>query len=139
MKQLYILVLLFLAILVESSITTIPIVLSIILILYIFTKSPWVFLAAFISGLFLDIFSVRTLGQTSLFLITFLFIITLYERKFEIATNYFVLFSSFFGSLIFLIIFGYNYAFPAALASSIFAFLTFRLSGVFSSKNLSQN
>lgn len=120
------LILLFFAILLEASITTVPLVLDILLVLYILKRKPWVFAAAFISGIFLDLFLVRTLGQSSVFFLIFLFIISLYGRKFEIVSSYFVLFSSFVGSLLFLKIFGYDYVFQQALISAIFSTLLFK-------------
>lgn len=126
MKKIILFLLIFLSIVLQISITTIPIVLDVILIFYILSRKSLAFLLAFASGFFLDIASVRIVGQSSIFLVTFLFIISLYERKFEIVSTCFVLFSSFVGSLLFLKIFGYDYIFQQALISAIFSTLLFK-------------
>lgn len=120
------LLLFFIAFILEAFVTTIPLVLDILLILYIINRKAWVFLAAFIIGLLLDISAVRVLGQSSIFFITLLFIATLYERKFEITSGYFVFFASFLGSLIYLLIFGFNHAFWQALANSTISLFIFK-------------
>lgn len=127
MKKYVLFLLLFLAILIEVSKTTIPLVLDIIIILYILERKSWVFAVAVITGLFLDVALVRSLGQSSIFFLGLLFIITLYERKFEITSQFFVLFSSFFASLFFLAVFGYNYILQQALVSSFFSFFLFKV------------
>lgn len=126
MKKIILFLLLFLSIFLQASITTIPIVLDVLLIFYILKRKPWVFVAAFVSGFFLDLLTVRTLGQSSLFFLIFLFVVSLYERKFEIVSGYFVFFSSFLGSLFFLKISGYDYIFQQALISAIFSTLLFK-------------
>ncbi len=101
-----------------QTITTIPIVLTVLLMSYIFSKESWVFLAAFLSGILLDVITLGTLGESSLFFILFLFLVDLYEKKFEIQTLSFVLLSSFFGSLGYLLLFGYNAVLITAIAST---------------------
>lgn len=123
------LLLLFAVFVLEVSVTTIPLVLDVLLILSILERKPWVFLAAFILGLLLDVSAVRVLGQSSLFFVIFLFLVSLYERKFETTSSYFVLFLSFFGSLVFLLVFGYNFAFWQAVVSSLLSFLLFKTIG----------
>lgn len=134
MKNIILLILLFLAIIAESSISTIPFVLDIIIILYIFERKSWIFVAAFVSGLFLDIVLVRDVGQSSLFFVIFLFILSLYERKFEIASGYFILFSSFLGSLAFLWLLGESSIFQQAIFSTIFTVILFTIFRPFSVK-----
>lgn len=113
--------------LIQISLTTIPIILDLILILYIFNKKTRIYFIAFFLGIILDIFSLRQVGTTSLFFVIFLFIINLYENKFEINTIPFVLFFSFFGSLAFLLVLRENYFFWQAIVSSIFSMLLFTL------------
>lgn len=126
MKKNILFLLLFLSIFLQTSITTIPIVLDVILIFYILNRKSWVFLLAFASGIFLDSLTVRSLGQSSIFFLSFLFIATLYERKFEIASSYFVFFASFLGSLFFLKIFDSDYIFQQAAISAIFSAFLFK-------------
>ena len=100
------LLLLILALILEVSLTTIPLVFLVLLCLAVLQKDVIIFPIAFLFGIFLDLFTFQTLGTTSAILITFLFLVLLYQRKFEIATNYFIFASSFLGSLIILLILG---------------------------------
>ena len=119
-----VLILFFLSIL--SAITTIPLVLIMLLCLTIVFKRSMLFALAFFYGLFLDLFLVRPLGQTSLFFLIFLIIVLLYERKFEIKTVPFVFFASFLGSLGYLLIYRYEHVLWQALASALIAALLFK-------------
>jgi cell shape-determining protein MreD len=91
-----------------SGITTIPFVISILTVCAVMTRKSWVFFFAFFMGLFLDLSLLRPLGYTSLALVMFVFIIWLYERKFEIRTYIFVFLVTFIGSVFYLMVFEYN-------------------------------
>lgn len=125
MSKIFFLFFLIFAILLEGTITSIPLVLDVLLVVYILRRKSFLFILALISGIVLDVFSVRTLGSSSIYFVSFLFIIFLYERKFEITTYPFILFSSFLGGLFYLWIFGYNYILQQAIASSIISILLF--------------
>lgn len=127
MNNLIFFLLLILAILIEGTISSIPIVLSLLLVFYIFKKKSWLFIPAFIAGIILDVFEVRTIAASSLFFIFFIFGVMLYQRKFEIVTYPFVFISSFLGSLIYLWLFGYDNIFLQSFINSLFAVLVFRL------------
>ena len=116
------------AIILEGTATTFPLVLLLLLIFYIVKRDLWIFFAAFIAGIFLDVISVRTLGESSIFFILFLFVIALYEGKFEIQTLPFVAIASFLGSLTYLLLFGYNFVLQQALVSSLLSVLFFLVS-----------
>ncbi|GEM_PF-673252 len=118
-------VLLVLSIFFEGAFITLPLTLLILLIFYIMVQEPWVFALAFAAGFVLDIFSLNTLGLTSLFFLLFLGIIVLYQRKFEIMTTPFVLFASFVGSLVFLFVFHKEHIFPQTIISSLLAVILF--------------
>lgn len=120
----------------EGAVISIPLVLDFILVYYVFERKAWIFTLAFISGLILDIFHLRPLGATSIFFAVFIFIITLYERKFEIKTTAFVLFFSFIGSVIFLFIFEYNYVLLQSIVNSLIAVMLFKVSGKFEKKKI---
>ena len=109
-----------------EAITTLPLVLIVLLCLTIVFKRSMLFALAFFTGLFLDIFQLRNLGQTSLFFLIFLVIVLLYERKFEIKTKPFVFISTFVGALFYLLLFNYDYVLAQALVSSVLAVLTFK-------------
>jgi cell shape-determining protein MreD len=116
-----------LSFLLESSVTTLPLVFLTLLCLAVLIRKEWIFAVAFLAGLVLDVFSFRLPGQSSLYFIVYIFLVFLYQRKFEIATKYFIFAASFFGSLIFLIIFSYNNLFLQSLISSIIGVLIFAI------------
>src|ERR1035437_272195 len=104
------LVLLLLALIFEVSLTTIPFIFLVSLCLIVIIKQSWLFAAAFVFGLLFDILSFKTIGSSSAFLVLFLFLVLLYQSKFEITTGYFVAIASFFGSFLFLFLQGYTHA-----------------------------
>jgi hypothetical protein len=110
-----------------GAIATFPFALISLLSLTILFRRSWVFPLAFSTGLFLDISQVRPLGASSIFFIVFIFMLFLYARKFEIQTMPFVIFSSFLGSLGYLLVFSYNHVFEQALLSSLIAVLLFKI------------
>lgn len=120
--------LLLLALILEVSITSIPFVFLVLLCLVVILKANWLFTAAFVFGLLFDLLSFKTLGVTSAFLVVFLFLVLLYQSKFEITTSYFVLIASFLGSLLFLFLQGYTQLILVqAVLSAIIALLLFKL------------
>ena len=100
------LVSLFFAILLESSVTTLPLVLLIILFMSIVRRSNDVFLTAFFAGLILDILSFGRIGFSSLYFTVLVFLVYSYQRRFEIDTINFMIIFSFFGSFIYLFLVG---------------------------------
>lgn len=113
--------------LLEGSIIELPIVLVLLICLASQRKDAHVFFLAFISGLILDILLLRTPGATSMFFVTVTFLLMLYQRKFEIASYYFVAFASFFASIFYSLIFHVSYTFLQATMSVILAILFFLL------------
>ncbi len=137
MKILFLCLILFITVFFEGSFTTLPLVLDVLLVSFVLNRGSWVFLASFLSGIILDIISLRLIGTTSVIFISLLFILTLYEKKFEVKTVYFVFFSSFIGSLIFLIVFKYDYVLQQGVVSSIFAILLFKFFSKIEKRKLS--
>lgn len=127
--------LLFLAVFIEGTVTTIPIVLDLLLVFYLFKKESLVFAAAFFFGIVLDIVLVKNIGQSSLFFSIFLFIVASYGRKLEMVTVPFVMLWSFVGSVVFLVLYGFNWFFPA-IAASILAVFIFKMVLVLNRKSL---
>jgi len=111
----------------ESSVTTLPLVFLTVLCLAVLTSKEWIFVIAFIAGVLLDALSFRALGQSSLYFILYIFLVFLYERRFEISTKYFIFIASFLGSFGFLIIFSYNNLILQSLMSSIIGVLIFSI------------
>lgn len=116
-------------VIIASGITTIPFLIGLLAIVTVLFKKSRVFFLALGLGLFLDLISIRPLGQTSLMLAIFVFLIRLYERKFETKTITFVFISTFLGSLAYLMIFGYQQIFLQSLVNSLFAVLLFKIFG----------
>lgn len=127
----FLLLLLVFALLIEATVTTLPIVLLVLLVFVVVFRSFAIFTLAFFSGLLIDLFALRPLGQTSLFFTMFFLLIFLYERKYEIATFPFVLFSSFFGGLIYAALFGYEHPLLLAVFSTLVAALLFKAMRLF--------
>jgi cell shape-determining protein MreD len=125
-------VILALALILEVSITTIPLLFLVLLCLMVLIKGDWLFILAFVFGLIFDLLAFKTLGATSAFLVAFLFLVLLYQSKFEITTGYFVTIAAFLGSFLFLFLQGYTHLIIVqAIVSSVIALLVFKLTQKF--------
>lgn len=120
MKQFIAVIIVFLCLLLQSVVTTLPLILSILLVLYILVNEPWVVVMAFVVGIFQDSASVMMLGSHSLFLVLFLFVAMLYERKFETRTLQFIFLFSCLGSVFYGWFFG-NVTFFQSVLNGVFA------------------
>ena len=120
-------VLLTIALILEASLTTIPFVFLGLLCLLVLLRENWLFIFAFAFGLVLDLVIFKTLGTSSAFFVTFLFLVLLYQSKFEIATTAFVFFASLLGSFGYLLLLGYNNnIILQAILSSVMGLLLFK-------------
>lgn len=119
-------ILFFLFIILLSTLTTIPLSIAALVVCTVIFRKPWVFFAAFIFGLFLDLSLLAPLGQRGLMFVVFIFTLFLYERKFETQSITFVFFSSFLGSLIYLMVFGYNNVLLQSFISAVIGVLLFQ-------------
>lgn len=129
MKYILYITLLFFAAVFESLYTTIPLIVMSVLLLYVVWRDRSLFIIAFWSGIVFDTLSVEKIGASSIFLVVFLFLVVLYERKFEIDTIYFVLFATFLGSFGIGILFSYPSPIiysgvSAIIAGTVFAFVS---------------
>lgn len=122
----FLIILLTLFSIIVSAISTIPFSIGLLAVATVLFKKSRVFFLALGLGLFLDLISIRPLGYTGLVLIIFVFLIRLYERKFETQTVAFVFISSFLGSLVYLMIFGYNNVLIQSLVNALATILLFR-------------
>jgi len=135
----------FISLWLESTTTSLPLFLLavlVMLVLYPVKHNNLVFVLAFLGGLVLDASAVRYLGGASLFLTCWLFLILLYERKYEIDTIPFVLVSSFFGTFLYLWFFGYGDIFIQSIVGSFFSgvlFIIFRGKSTSYKENLQFN
>jgi cell shape-determining protein MreD len=118
---------LILAILFESSVTSIPVILATVLAYAVVRKSYYIFLVAFIAGIIFDLLVLRQIGQTSLFLTCLLTVIFLYQRKFEINSIYFVVFVSSISAYIYTKIFVIQNSIIHSLATIVISSVLFVL------------
>jgi len=109
----------------EGTVTALPLVFISLVILTIATRNLFLFVLAFFAGILLDAFALRQIGLTSIFLLICVFLMLLYQRKYEINSYPFVLLASFVGSVVYLFIFGYGNFLGLAGASVVVALLLF--------------
>jgi cell shape-determining protein MreD len=126
MKTLFTLLLIF-ALILESTLTTIPLLLLMILVLTAVYKSNYIFILGLVFGLLIDLMTLRMIGVSSIFFSIMIFLVLLYQSKFEIATNTFIIFASILASFGYLLLMGYthNIIFEL-LISVILALIMFR-------------
>lgn len=134
--MIYICILLLFSVLLESSLTTLPLVLLTILIGAVILKRNELIGLAFGAGLILDMLTLKPLGFSSLALVLFVFIIYLYRRKFEIENLIFVLVFSFLGSLIYLLISGTGLAVFESILAMLMAGISFYIFQITNRKSL---
>lgn len=108
-------ILLFILVILEGSFISFPFVLLFLVFYSLRNRTPWIFLFAFVAGLFLDALALRNLGVTSIFFLLFLFATHSYERKFEIGNNFFVFLVVALGSFIYLSIFQNSFVWQKTL------------------------
>lgn len=127
MSTLLFFLLFLIAIILEGTLTIIPLFLSVLLVAYIIKDKNWIFPVAFFCGIFLDILSLRTIGESSTFFVIFIFTVALYEHKFEVQSIPFVFFASFLGSLFYSFLFVKSGIFWESLASALISVIIFLL------------
>jgi len=127
MKHVLPLLFLFLADFMEATVLALPVTLLVLFLWYIKTLRTSIFIFAFFAGFFLDTLLVGEIGLRSIFFVMFIFLVFLYQRKFEIKTIPFVFFASFFGSVLYSFIFLHGPIIFAALIVSFLAVVFFLL------------
>jgi cell shape-determining protein MreD len=127
--MLFVWLLFILALLLEGVLTTLPLTLVFLLTYIILRKEESIFLIAFVAGIILDMQALRPLGQSSIVLILILFTVLLYERKYEIRSLPFIIFATFFASLLYVFVFGYSHIFWQASICTTIALISFLLHG----------
>jgi cell shape-determining protein MreD len=85
------------------------------------------FITAFVTGIFFDAFSIHPLGGTSMFLLGFVFLIMLYQRKYEIYSYQFVMIISFMGIVLHVWIFAYPEKISLSLAGVVLSGVLFAI------------
>jgi cell shape-determining protein MreD len=110
-----------LIIITEGVLTTLPLTLLFLLCLTVMKRQEWIFPLAFTAGVLLDFFALRPVGVTSLFFISYIFLLLLYQRKYETATMPFVIIASFLGSVGYLLLIRQPSFFIQGLLSMVIA------------------
>ena len=103
----------------EGAVTTLPLTLIFLLCFTILKRDARVFPVAFFAGILLDLLKVRMVGATSVILIIVVFLVLLYQRKYEIDSYPFVAAAGFLGAIGFIILFGTGNIFMQGLLSSL--------------------
>lgn len=111
----------FLLVIIEGSVTTLPLTLIFLLFLTVVKRQEWIFLLAFVAGILLDVFAFHPLGISSFYFVVFIFLLLLYQRKYETATMPFIGIAAFFGSCAYLFVTGQSAVFLQAIISTIIA------------------
>jgi cell shape-determining protein MreD len=122
----------FLALFLQASITTVPLLLVIIVLLYIFYRTTWIFFLAFFAGILFDTVSVRPIGLTSIFLLVFLLCVFLYQKKFEIGSYYFIGFMLFVAGIVYAWMYMLSFGFFIGCSCALLGILCFYVSGIIS-------
>ena len=132
-------ILIFILTMLQGSVTTLPLVILFFLNAAVVAKKTWIFPISFLTGLVLDILLLNPMGTTSLFLVIFLFIILLYDKKFDIQTFPFVFLASFIGSLTYFIaILHIPNIFTQAIISAVISTLSFWILVQFNKINIKE-
>ena len=128
------------SIVLQSSVTTLPLVILFFLNAAVVAKKTWIFPMAFLAGLVLDVLLLNPLGGTSIFLVILLFVVLLYDKKFDIQTFPFVFLASFIVSLIYFIVIGHtSNIFIQAIISAVVSTLSFFLLVLFNKINIKES
>lgn len=118
-------ILLLVSIFLESTIITVPLTFLIIIFSAVTLKNNEVFILAFLSGLLLDVLTLGTIGLTSAFFVSFVMLIFLYQKKFEIESLSFVSMSALIGSIVYLFLTNSNHLVPESLFATFLMFSSF--------------
>lgn len=118
---------LILLVLFATVLTTLPVLFLVLLFSVIFFGVETALTTALFSGLLLDALTLRPVGASSLFFLLFVFLVFLYESKFETATIPFILFASFLGSFFYVLLAGLSNPIQQALFTALLGCLVFLL------------
>lgn len=126
MKYFFLFLLFILFLILEASFFNLPLVLIALIVTTVVFKDYYSFFLAFFFGLMLDIVTFQTIGKSSIFFTILVFLIFSYQKKFEITTNYFVIFACFLASILFSFTFGLSNIISQSIVSVILGVITFQ-------------
>jgi len=119
MSILFLSLFLLLAIFLESTLIQLPLTLIVLLLFLIRLGRSWILIFALFAGILLDTLFLRPVGQSSIFFVLFLFLVLLYEQKYELRTAIFTCLMACIGAGLYLILFG-STLFFLQIAASVF-------------------
>jgi len=109
------------ALVLEGTLTSLPLVLLSLLLFRVVVRGNNGFLLAFLAGIILDIFLVRQPGQTSVYFLVVLFVIGMYEKKFEVNSLPFISLATLVTASVYLVIFPAPGSFIQAISITFLA------------------
>lgn len=118
MKYFILVVLLFLGIVAQVYLVSIPVVVGEVILATVLFPRWWIFLLGVVIGVVLDSLAFQSLGSSSIFFSIVSGLLFLYSRKYEMQNPFFVGMSIFIASLLYGAIFIHRYAFWGALVCS---------------------
>ena len=119
---------LLISLLFEGSVAVFPATLAILVVYSLMRNMQAALIAAVISGAVLDIVFLRPVGVTSMVFCLILFLLFLYDRKYEIQSLPFVLLASGVSSLIYLLVFRIPHPIIQSVLASAFSGFIFIIS-----------
>lgn len=125
MMVFFVVFLLFFSVVLEGTFVAMPLVLALLIVLQIAYRSGVVMITAFLAGIFLDALLFRPLGQSSFFFLSFLTLLVLYERRFEVQTYPFLLGSVVAGTTVYLVFFESRAFFVQVVATLVLSLILF--------------
>lgn len=105
--------------------TSLPLVLAVLLILATQIRSNDIFFIGFSAGVILDVLLLRPLGETSVFFLMTLFLMFMYEKKYEVGSVLFITMFTFIASSIYFMIFPAPQRWIQIVTITLLAFLGF--------------
>lgn len=111
MKYLLFLILLFFSILFARFYPNFLFVISLLILFFIFLNKIFIFFLSFLTGILIDSLSFSFLGERSIYFLIILFLVFLYQKKFEVKNFWFVTISCFMGLLFYNLIFYFKFYF----------------------------
>ncbi|MBP6882020.1 MAG: hypothetical protein KBC15_00510 [Candidatus Levybacteria bacterium] len=123
------------ALIVETSVSSLPLVLLFLIIVTVWRKSAHMLLLAFFSGLILDVLLVRNIGTTSIFFLVMIAGMILYQKKYELRSPFFVIPFSMVASMLYVVLFPVPQAFLHVVFSTLLAAILFVVSSLLMQKS----
>lgn len=129
--KLTLLILLFIALILDSTLISLPLVAALCILMYLLYNDLATLIIIFVSGIIIDSLSLQTIGSTSLFLLLTCLVIYIYKNIFELKDMRLVVLFLFLSTYIYALIFGYSsnifiYLILFALAQSLVYYFTNR-------------